>query len=87
MQQSPAEGQQAGAASVGEKSEVADADEAAGEQVQQEAAQELVNGQGHESVLVAVSRVAPAKGDVVALQRDESVVGNRHAVGVGAKIA
>ncbi len=55
MQQSPAEGQQAGAASVGEKSEVADADEAAGEQVQQEAAQELVDGQGHESFLVAVS--------------------------------
>ena len=87
MQQLPAEGQQAGAASVGEEAEVANADETAREQVQQEAAQELVDGQGHESFLVAVSRVAPAKGDVVALQRDQSVVGNRHAMGVGAEIA
>ncbi len=46
MQPLPTEGQQAGAASVGEEAEVADADGASGEQVQQEAAQELVDGQG-----------------------------------------
>ena len=46
---------------VGEKAEVADAHETARQQVQQEAAQELIDGQSHEPLLVAVSGVAPAK--------------------------
>jgi len=39
-----AEGQESGAAPVGEEAEVANADEAFGKQVQQEAAQELIEG-------------------------------------------
>lgn len=83
----PAERQQGGTATVGEEAEVADADEAAGEQMQQEAAQELLGGQGHESFPVAVSGVAPAEGDVAVFECDESGVGDGHAMGISAEIA
>jgi hypothetical protein len=49
---------------VGGESEVADADESGWQQVEQEAAPELLDRQGHEPLLVAVGRVAPAEGDV-----------------------
>src|SRR5215472_11780924 len=52
-----AEGQQGGAAAIGEETEVADADKAGGQQVEKEAAQELIGGQRHESFPVAVSGV------------------------------
>jgi hypothetical protein len=57
---------------------VADAYEAARDQMQQKAPQELVNGQSHQFLLIAMGRVAAAEG--------ESVVGNGDAVGVGAEI-
>ena len=72
---------------VGEKAEVADAHEAAGEQVQEEAAQELIDGQAHEPLLVAVSGISPAEGDVAVGEGNESVVGDGDAVGVGTEIA
>jgi len=46
---------------VGEETEVADAHQAAGQNVQQEAAQELMSGNGHDLLLAAVSIVSPAK--------------------------
>jgi len=49
---------------VGEKTEVANTHKAARQQVEEEAAKELFDRQGHEPFLVAVSGVAPAKGDV-----------------------
>jgi hypothetical protein len=82
MEQLAAEGQQGGAAAVGEEAEVADADEAAGEQVQEEAAQELLGGQGHEPFPVAMSGVTPAAGDVAVCESDESRVGDGDAMGV-----
>jgi hypothetical protein len=81
-----ADGQQAGAAAVGEEAEVADAYEAAWEQMQQKAPQELVDGQLHQLLLVAVSGVAPAEGDVAVFDGDESVVGDGNAMGVGTEI-
>jgi hypothetical protein len=59
---------------------VADADEAFGKQVQEETAQELIERQGHEFLLIVVSRVPPAKGDLAVGQRDQSMVGDGHAV-------
>ena len=41
-----------------------------GKHVEQEAAQELLDRQGHQALLVAVRGVSPAKGDLVALQGD-----------------
>src|ERR1700694_948072 len=54
--------------------------------MQQKAPQELVNGQSHQLLLIAMGRVAPAEGDVAVFERNESVVGNGDAVGVGAEI-
>ena len=65
---------------------MADADEAFGQRVQQEAAQELIERQGHQLVFVVVSGIAPAKGDLVIGQRDESMVGDGDAMGVVAQI-
>ena len=57
-------GKQLGAVAVGEETEVADANEASRQQVEQEPAQELVDIKRHEPFLVAVSGVSPAEGDV-----------------------
>ncbi len=72
---------------VGEEPEVADAHEAARQQVQEEAAQELVDRQSQEALLVGVGGVSPAEGDVALLKADESAVGDGDAVGVSAEIA
>ena len=71
---------------MGQKAEVADAHEAGGQHVEQEAAQELLDRQGHQALLVAVRGVSPAEGDLVALEGDQAVIGDRHAVGVAAEI-
>ena len=72
---------------VSEKSEVADAHKTARQQVQEEAAQELFDRQGHEPFLVAVSGVAPAKSYVALGESNQPAVGNGNAVGVGTEIA
>jgi len=69
------------------KPRVADAYEATREQVQQKASQELVDRQGHQLLLVAMRRVTPAEYNVAVLERNQSVVGDGHSMGVGAKIA
>jgi selenophosphate synthase len=59
---------------VGEEPEVADAHEAARQQVQEETAQELVDRQSQEPLLVGVRGVSPAEGDVAMESwRDERV--------------
>jgi len=55
---------------VSQKAEVADADEAGGKHVKQEAAQELLHRQGHQTLLVAMRGVSPAKGDLASFQGD-----------------
>ena len=55
--------------------------------MEQEAAQEFVDGQSHESLLVAVSRVSPSEGDVALGESHQPAVGDGDAMGVGAKIA
>jgi hypothetical protein len=49
---------------VSKKPEVADAHKTARQQMQEEAAKELFDRQGHEPLLVAVSRVSPTESDV-----------------------
>ncbi len=65
---------------------MADAHVAGGEYVEQKTSQELVHGQSHEALLVAVDRVPPTEGDLVARQGNETMVGDRDAMGVGAQI-
>ena len=80
MQQFEADG-------VGEEAEVRDANEAAREQMQQEAPQELVCRQAHQLLLVAMSGVAPTERDVAIGKVDQSVVGDRDTMGVSTEIA
>jgi len=55
--------------------------------VQEEAAQELIDGQAHDSLLVAVGGVSPAKADVALGEGNESAVGGADAMGVSAEVA
>ena len=52
-------------AAAREEAEVPDADETAWQHMQQEAAQELIDMESQESLLVLVSRVAPAERNLV----------------------
>jgi hypothetical protein len=72
---------------VGQEAEVADAHEAAWQQVEQETAQELVDRQSQEPLLVGVRGVSPTEGDVALLQGDESAVGDGDAMGIATEIA
>ena len=72
---------------VGEKSEVADAHEAAWQQMEQESAQELLDIESHEPLLVAMGGVSPLEGDAALGETDQPAVGDGNAMGVGAQIA
>ena len=50
--------------------------------MQEEAAQELIEREGHQSHLIVVRRIAPTKGDLAVGQRCQSIVGDGDAVGV-----
>src|SRR5262249_5716493 len=63
---------------VGEQAEMADANEAVGNNVEQEAAEELVGLQLHELHAMAISVVTPPEADPPTGERDEAVVGQRH---------
>jgi hypothetical protein len=54
--------------------------------VQQESAQELIERYSHQLLLIVVSRVAPAKGDLFIRERDEPMIGDRYAMSVTAQI-
>jgi hypothetical protein len=72
---------------VGEEAEVADADEASREQVQEKATQELIDWQCRDPLLVAVRGVSPAEADVAVGESNESAVGDADAMGVCTQIA
>jgi hypothetical protein len=55
--------------------------------VQQEAAQELIDSQTHEPLLVAVSGVAPAGSDVAIGESSQPTAGDGDTMGVCAEIA
>jgi hypothetical protein len=78
--------QESGTPSIGEEAEVADADEALGEQVKQEATQKLIAREGHQFLLIVVSGVTPAEGDLAVGQRDQAMVGDGDAVSVATEI-
>src|SRR6266702_2170188 len=67
---------------VGEESEVSDANQAAGQDVKQEAAQELMSGDSHDLLLATVSIVPPAEGDAIVLEGHAAMVRDGYAMGV-----
>lgn len=75
------------AEAVGEQAEAADAHEAFGQHVQEEAAQELGGVERHDARPAAVGIIAPAEADLPAIEGGEAMVADGHAVGVAAEIA
>ena len=71
---------------VGKETEVPNANQAAGQNVQQEAAQELMSGNGHDLVLAAVSVVPPAEGDALVVKSHEPMVGDGDAMCVAGQV-
>src|SRR6266571_1846735 len=63
-----------------------DADEAAGQSVEQKPPQEFVHGQAHQPLFVLVSGVPPAKGDLAVSEGDQPTIGDGDAVSVSAEI-
>ena len=66
---------------------MANLDKTAREHVQQEAAYKFEGGECHRFLLVAVGRIAPAKGDLAVFQTEKPTVGDRHAMGIVSQIA
>jgi hypothetical protein len=73
--------------SIGKEAEVPYADEAAWEQMEQEAAQELLDRKSHPPLLVAVRGISPAKRDVLVGKSNEPVVGDGDPVSIVTEIA
>ena len=65
---------------------MADADETLGEQMEEKAAQEFIERQRHQLLLIMVSGVAPTKGHLAVVERNQSVVGDGYAVGITAEV-
>jgi len=65
---------------------VPDADKALWEHVQQEPADELLGRNGHGALHVSVSVIPPTKRDVVAVECEQSMIGDGDAMGITAEI-
>src|SRR5437764_11550 len=75
-----------GAPAVGEITVVADAMEAGGQDVEQEAADELVGGKDHHLLLVVVAIIFPAEADPTVGKPHQAAVCNGDAMGIAAEI-
>ena len=85
-EQSLTEGQDSATAAIGQEPERADADKAAGQDVEQEAAQELLRTERHHSLLITVGIILPAESDLVMFESHEAVVGDGDAMGIAGEI-
>ena len=81
-----AEGELGGAVTVGHEAEVANAMEAVGQGVKEEAANELAGLELHDLGDAALTVILPSKGDMVVVEGDEAAVGNSDAVSVTPEI-
>src|SRR5690348_4380125 len=78
--------QQVFAAAVGQPTEVANAWEALGQDVLDEAAQELLAGKSHRPLAAVMCVVLPSKGHVRVGDDEEAVVGDGDAVSIARQI-
>src|SRR5258708_1861773 len=85
-QQLEAKRQGGGTVVVRPEAENADAHETFGEQMQQEAAQELIDRQRQQLLFVVVGGIAPTKRNLAVGKRDQAVVGDGYAMSVTAQI-
>src|SRR5437763_8375989 len=77
-----------GTLAAGEQAVVANAMEAVGKHMDQEATDELVCGECHRLVSIAAfdAVILPPEGDAIVVERDQAAVGDGHAVGVARPI-
>jgi hypothetical protein len=87
VEQLKAEWQGGGTFAIGQEAEVPDAHETFGEQMQEKAAQELIERERQQFLFVVVSGIAPTKRDFPVSKRDQAMVGDGHAMGVTTEIA
>jgi len=86
-EQTLTQGQESGAPPIGQEPERPDADKAAGQDVEQEAAQELLRTECHHSLFIPVGIILPAESNLVMLESHESMVGDGNAMGIAGEIA
>jgi hypothetical protein len=86
-EQALTEGQECGALPISQEPERADADKAAGQDVEQEAAQELLRSERHHSLLISVGIILPAESNLVMVESHEAMVGDGYAMGIAGEIA
>ena len=86
MQQLAAVGEFGLAVPVGQKAVMADVLKPCRGNVQEEAANEFVGGEGHGLLRRTVLVVLPEKGDAAVAETHQAVVGDRHAMGVAGEI-
>ena len=80
------EWQVGGTFAIGQEAEVSDAHEPFGEQMQQEAAQELIDRKRQRPLFIVVGGIAPTKRYRSVSKRDQAMVGDGHAMGITAQI-
>jgi len=71
---------------VGEQAEVADANQAFGQNVKKKSAQELICWNGYDLPFAAMGIVAPAEGDVIVREGHEPMVRDGHALGIASQL-
>ena len=86
IEQAAAEGELLLAVAAGEEAEVADAVEVLGQDMEQEAADELFGGEGQGLEAAVMAVVPPTEADLTVLDGEEAVVGDGDAVGVAAEV-
>ena len=86
-EQALTEGEESGALAIGQEAEKADADKAARQDVEQEAAQELLRIERHGSLLISVGIIFPAESNLVLLESHEAMVGDGDPMGIAGEIA
>jgi len=75
------------ASAAGKETEVANTNEAAGQDMKQETAEKLIGAKRHDSFLVAVSGVSEAERDLFTVEGDQSVIGDGNTMGISTEVS
>ncbi len=86
-EQTPGEGESSGSTRIGEIAKLPNAHEAAREHVLHEASEKLQRGERHRATLTVMRVVLPAKGDALAIKREQAVIADRDTMGIPTEIA
>jgi hypothetical protein len=75
------------ASAAGKETEVANTNEAARQDMKQEAAKKLIGTKRHEALLVFVSGVSETVRDFFAVEGDQPVIGDGNTMGISAEVS